>query len=268
MADAKPLPELEALRRRLADEEASYAQALAELDQKAAAALPGETAADTRELLRELNELWTPATGPRASGLTAGLARRAWDALTPALERQARFNAVLVRLLNAQREQTAAHHARLGELAAALVGYAQRVEPVVDARDDVRIACAPTEAHQQLEIFRRRLEQTDERLAGLVALRDRIEALSEEVRGLHAGQCHRNLNYATRPRPRIVAVSLFPIASRALRAYRAINRAQFRGLQSFLLHPASSANKSSIVSRRMSVVISPPRTATTGGRGT
>jgi SAM-dependent methyltransferase len=187
VADAKPLPELEALRRRLADEEASYAQALAELDQKAAAALPGETAADTRELLRELNELWTAAPGPRASGLTAGLARRAWDALTPALERQARFNAVLVRLLNAQREQTAAHHARLGELAAALVGYAQRVEPVVDARDDVRIAQAPTEAHQQLEIFRRRLEQMDERLAGLLALRDRIEALSEEVRALREG---------------------------------------------------------------------------------
>ena len=130
MADAKPLPELQALRRRLADEEASYEQALAELDRTAAAALPDDATADTRELLRELNELWTPAAGPRASGLTAGIARRAWDALGPALERQSRFNAVLVRLLNAQREQTAAYHARLGELAAALVGYAQRVEPV------------------------------------------------------------------------------------------------------------------------------------------
>src|SRR4029453_3429063 len=90
----------------------------------------------------------------------------------------------------------------------------------------------------------------------------------KELRGLHAGQSHRNLIYTTRPRPRIVAVSLFPIPSRALHAYRATNRAQFRRLQSFLLHPASSANKSSMVSRLMSVVISPPRTATTGGRGT
>jgi O-antigen chain-terminating methyltransferase len=184
VADAKPLPELQALRRRLADEEASYAHGLAELDQKAAAALPEETPADTRELLRELNELWTQADGPRASGLTAALARRAWDALTPALERQARFNALLVRLLNAQREQTAAHRARLGELAAALVGYAQRVEPLVDARDDVRVARSPTDAHQQLDAFRARLEQMDERLSGLLALRDRVEALSEELRAL------------------------------------------------------------------------------------
>jgi hypothetical protein len=37
---------------------------------------------------------------------------------------------------------------------------------------------------------------------------------------------------------------------------------------SLLRHPASSANKSSIVSRRMSVLILPALTAMTGGRGT
>jgi len=187
VADAKPLPELQALARRLEDAEASYAHALAELDRSAAAALPQQADPATRALLAELNELWTAAPGPRAAGLGAALARRAWDALGPALERQARFNAVLVRLLNAERERAAARHARLAELAAALVGYAQRVEPVVDARDDVRIARAPTEAQQQLEIFGRRLEQMAERLAGLVALRDRVEALSEEVRALREG---------------------------------------------------------------------------------
>ncbi len=187
MADAKPLPELEALRRRLEDAEASYAQALAALDEKARAALPEEAGPEARALLSELNELWTPAPGPRAAGLTAALARRAWDALSPALERQARFNALLVRLLNAQREQSTAYHGRLADLASALVGYAQRVEPVVDARDDVRIARAPTEAQQLLEIFGRRLEQMAERLSGLVALRDRVETLSEELRALREG---------------------------------------------------------------------------------
>ena len=187
MADAKPLPELEALRRRLEDEEAAYAQALAALDSKARLALPEETAVLASELLRELNELWTPPSAPKAAGLSAALARRAWDAIGPAVERQARFNAVLVRLLNTQRENTARFHAQLRELSAAVVGYAQRVEPVVDARDDVRVARAPTDAQQQLDVFGRRLEQMSERLAGLVALRDRIEALSEEVRALREG---------------------------------------------------------------------------------
>ena len=145
VADAKPLPELEALRRRLEDEEAAYAQALAALDSKARLALPEETAVLASELLRELNELWTPPSAPKAAGLSAALARRAWDAIGPAVERQARFNAVLVRLLNTQRENAARFHAQLRELAAAVVGYAQRVEPVVDARDDVRVARAPTE---------------------------------------------------------------------------------------------------------------------------
>jgi SAM-dependent methyltransferase len=187
VAEAKPLPELEALRRRLEDAEASYVQALAELDLRAREALPEAAGPETRELLRQLNELWTPAPGPRAAGLTAAIARRAWDAVSPALERQAAFNAVLVRLLNAEREQGAAHRERLGALSAALVGYAQRVEPVIDARDDVRVARSPSEAHQQLQAFSARLERLAERLSGLVALRDRVEALSEELRALREG---------------------------------------------------------------------------------
>src|SRR5262249_2074605 len=177
----------EALRRRLEDAEASYAEALAELDLRARDSLPEEPGPETRELLGQLNELWTPAPGPRAAGPTGARARRASGALRPALERQARFNAVLVRLLNQQREQQAAARARHGELAAALVGYAQRVEPVIDARDEVRVARAPTEAQQQLEIFAARLHAMAERLSGLLALRDRVEALSEELRALRAG---------------------------------------------------------------------------------
>jgi O-antigen chain-terminating methyltransferase len=67
------------------------------------------------------------------------------------------------------------------------VGYAQRVEPVVDARDDVRAARAPSDAHQAIAVLERRLESMGERLSGLLALRDRIEALSEELRALRGG---------------------------------------------------------------------------------
>lgn len=187
MADAKPIAELEALSRRLEDEEASYAEALADLDRQASVALPDETGPEIKDLLHELNQLWTAASPPRAGGLGGALGRRAWDALAPALERQARFNAVLVRLMNAQLEHSSRYHARLRELGAALVRYAQRVEPVIDARDDMRVARTPSETSQVLDAFAGRLEQMRERLSGLLALRDRTEALSEEVRALRAG---------------------------------------------------------------------------------
>jgi O-antigen chain-terminating methyltransferase len=102
------------------------------------------------------------------------------------IERQERFNAALVRLLNAHLDRTARLHASLRELAEALVHYAQRVEPVMDARDRMRVALAPTRADLILEAFDRRLEAMGQRLDGLVALRDRMEVVSEEVRALRA----------------------------------------------------------------------------------
>jgi O-antigen chain-terminating methyltransferase len=220
VADAKPLAEaLEALRRRLEDEEASYAAALAELDQKASLALPEETGPEVPELLSELNQLWTMAEGPRGSGLGKAIERRAWDALMPVVERQARFNAVLVRLLNAQLEHSARYHARLRELGAALVRYAQRVEPVVDARDDMRVARTPTEADHVLQVFASRLEAMSERLSGLLALKDRAEALSEELRALREGLA------AAAPAPEIAAAAVRSAADSAYTAFE--NR--FRG---------------------------------------
>jgi SAM-dependent methyltransferase len=178
---------LEALRRRLEDEESAYAAALKALDELAAFPLPEETGPEIQELLRELNELWAPAAPSPGRGLAGVLARRTLAALGPLFEQQVRFNEVLVRLLNAQLGHAARHHARLRELGAGLVRYAQRVEPIVDARDDMRVARAPTRAEQVLEVFDRRLEAMSERLEGLAALRDRIEVLSEEVRAVRGG---------------------------------------------------------------------------------
>lgn len=181
MTDEALHPALEKLRRRLEDEEASYAEALAALDRRAAYPLPDEEGSEVRELLAELNAPWPSPPRPGGRGLGAAIDRRALGALSSVIERQARFNAVLVRLLNAYLEAMARHHARDRELRDALVRYAQRVEPVMDARDDMRVAQAPTRAEQVLEAFGCRLDEMGRRLEGLIALRDRVEVLSEEV---------------------------------------------------------------------------------------
>jgi O-antigen chain-terminating methyltransferase len=177
-------PDLEPLRRRLEEEEKAYAEALGALDRLAAFSRPAEAAPPAPDELAQLNALWPAPPRPEATGLGGALRARAWDALAPVVQRQERFNAALVRLLNAHLERTTILHAGLRELAAAVVRYAQRVEPVMDARDQARVATAPTEAHVLLEVFARRLEALRERLEGLLALRDRLEALSEEVRAV------------------------------------------------------------------------------------
>jgi O-antigen chain-terminating methyltransferase len=182
--DVKDHPALEPLRRRLAEEEAAYAEALAELDRLAAAAVPPSLPAADAEV-DALNALWqpAPAAGP---GPASALRRALVAALRPALQRQAEFNAVLVRALNARREREQAAEAGRRALADALVRYAQRVEPVMDARDRVRVAEAPTDAQLVLQAFEQRIDALQARLDGLLALRDRLEALSEEMRALRS----------------------------------------------------------------------------------
>ena len=179
-------PALTQLRRRLEDEEAAYAEALAGLDRVAPLPLPEETGPEVRELLGELNGLCGAPPPPGGAGLAAAVDRRVLQAVRPVAERQARFNAVLVRLLNAHLEHGFRHRAGLRALSEALVRFAQRVEPVMDARDQARVATAPTDAQVLLEVFGRRLDAMRERLEALVALRDRLEVVSEEVRALRA----------------------------------------------------------------------------------
>jgi O-antigen chain-terminating methyltransferase len=187
VADQTRRDELEEIRRRLEDEEAAYAAALAALDEVAVYPLPEETGPEVQDLLSELNALAGSTPPPPARGLAGVLDRRRREALAPLLERHTRFHEVLVRMLNARRDHDARHHARLRALAEALVRYAQRVEPIIDARDDMRVATVPTRAEQVLEIFGRRLASAQQRLEGLLALRDRIDVLSEEVAAIRRG---------------------------------------------------------------------------------
>lgn len=160
-------PALEGLRARLGEEEAAYAEVLAAIDRLSAFALPAESAPQVREQLLRLNELWAAPPRPAGGGLGGALRRRSWDAVSPALGRQEAFNSALVQLLNAYLEQSEGLHRHLRELAGALVRYAQRVAPVVDARDRVASALATTRAELVLEAFDRRLESLERRLAAL-----------------------------------------------------------------------------------------------------
>ncbi len=160
-------PALEALRARLAEEEAAYADVLAAVDRLSNLTLPAEAAPEVRERLAELNALWSSAPPPTGGGIGGLVRQQAFTALGPALERQQAFNAALVQLLNGYLTQADALHARLRELAGALVRYAQRVEPVVDARARVATALATTRSELLLEAFDRRLESLARRLDGI-----------------------------------------------------------------------------------------------------
>ena len=181
---------LEPLRQRLEIEEQAYAEVLAAVDRLAAFALPAEAAPAAREKLERLNELWQAAPRPSGGGLFGRLRQRVFDVLAPALARQAEFNAGLVQLLNERLAAQDGFDAGLRELAGALVRYAQRVLPLLDARDRVVSALTTTRAELVLDAFGRRLEvharraQALEGLLGLLALRDRLEALGEELRAL------------------------------------------------------------------------------------
>jgi SAM-dependent methyltransferase len=110
--------------------------------------------------------------------------RKRWEHFAPVFQRQTEFNSTLVQMLNGYLDETARLHARLAQLASALVQYLQRVLPVVDARDRVASALATTRAELVLEAFDRRQESLARRLEGLLALRDRVETVSEEVRAM------------------------------------------------------------------------------------
>ena len=122
VADAKDHPALEPLRRRLADEEAAYAEALAALDRPRPSSPASRARPRPASPRGELNELWSPAEPRAGAGLSAALARRAFAALTPgarapgAVQRGARAAAE-----RAARAGGARSDARLG----ALVGRAR-----------------------------------------------------------------------------------------------------------------------------------------------
>jgi SAM-dependent methyltransferase len=177
-------PELAALRTRLAEEERAYASLLSALDALAALPLPAQRLTSLPQQMARLNEVWEVPGPPAGGGLAGRAHRKRWELFAPVFQRQTEFNSTLVQILNGYLEETAGLHARLAEMTSVLVQYLQRVLPVVDARDRVATALATTRAELVLESFDRRQESLARRLEGLLALRDRVEVASEEVRAI------------------------------------------------------------------------------------
>jgi SAM-dependent methyltransferase len=177
-------PELAALQRRLEEEEATYASLLAAVDALAGFPLPYERRPELSGQLLALNEACRPAPRPDGGGLSGRLRQRAWDAVAPAFEQQARFNSLLVQVLNGFVDESAKLYAHLRDLTAATLRHTQRLLPVMDARDRVATALATTRAELILEAFDRRQEALGRRLEGLLALRARVAAMGEEVGAL------------------------------------------------------------------------------------
>jgi SAM-dependent methyltransferase len=177
-------PDLVALRKALEREESAYAEVLAAVDGLAAFALPAEALPDLPQRLERLNAAWPTAPRPEGRGLGAALRKRAFDALGPALARQGEFNALLVQILNGTLAERARLEAHLRDVVQAVVRYMQRVQPLVDARARMGTAHATTRAELILEAFDRRQESLGRRFDGLLALRDRMETLGEEVRAV------------------------------------------------------------------------------------
>jgi O-antigen chain-terminating methyltransferase len=217
-------PALENLRARLDEEEAAYGDVLAAVDRLAEFALPAEAAPEIHDRLERLNSLWAAPERPASGGLGGALRQRAWDAVAPALERQTEFNAALVQLLNAYLAQSDRIHARLRELSSALARYAQRVQPLVDARDRVATALATTRSELVLESFDRRLESLARRLAGLLALRDGLETISAEVRAVHGSLV------AAAPPPSVAAAAARAAKESVSRAFASRFRDRTDGL--------------------------------------
>ena len=104
--------------------------------------------------------------------------------MAPALDRQVEFNSAVVQLLNGHLEDAARMRAHVAQVVSTLVQYLQRVLPVMDTRDRVSAGLATTRAELILEAFDRRQESAARRLEGLLAMRDRLDTLSEEMRAL------------------------------------------------------------------------------------
>jgi len=176
--------DLDALRRKLEEHEKAYGSLLDALDRLAAFSLPAEQLPEMALQMGQLNSLWERDSPPPSPGLSWSPSRIVWNVMEPALDRQRDFNSVLVQVLNGYLDETARLHSHLREVVGTLVRYLQQVLPLVDARDRVATALATTRAELVLEAFDRRQETLARRIDGLMALRDRLEVVAAEVRGV------------------------------------------------------------------------------------
>jgi O-antigen chain-terminating methyltransferase len=184
--EAEPAePTLSMLEQKLEEEEGVYAEFLARVDELSRNPAPFDRDPGIPGLLAELNasEALRPEEAPRPRG---GLLRRVarkllapeLEALDRALTRQRRFDSILVQVLNRLSETANGAAARSAEFASALVGFSQRIDRVVDAKDRLYASLGNRRADLLLDAMEKRLETV--RL-GIERARERMDGMSSAL---------------------------------------------------------------------------------------
>jgi SAM-dependent methyltransferase len=181
-------PTLAELEQKLEQEDELYGELLAALDRLSANPPLHERDPEISGLLAELNRFAAPSpeerarTSPGIKGLLRRLARKLLepelDALERALARERRFDSLVVQSLNRIAESENAQGARAAEFASALVGFAQRIDRLADAKDRLYASLGNRRSDLLLEAMDKRLESV--RLA-VAKAQERLEGLSTAV---------------------------------------------------------------------------------------
>jgi SAM-dependent methyltransferase len=172
----------------LDEEEGVYLEFLAKIDRLSSNPAPYERDPRIPELLAELNrKVAIPAEKPRSDpkGLK-GLARRtARRLLAPdltrlenAIARERELHSTLVQFLNRLSESANASGARAAEFASALVGFAQRIDRLADAKDRLYASLENRRSDLILESMDKRVEAV--RL-GIRKAQERLEGMSTSL---------------------------------------------------------------------------------------
>jgi len=183
-------PGLSELKQKLSEEERTYAELLALLDELAEAHLPYDLDPEIPSQLSKLNETWEIGEiGPPSDSIPGGLkgllrrtVRKLIDPelapLQEALARQQAFNSFTVQFLNRYMDAAHQHALRLGEFSSALVRYAQRVDRLADAKDRLYAQLGNTRNDLLLEAMDKRVETIT---LGLKRAHSKLESMMSGV---------------------------------------------------------------------------------------
>jgi len=189
-------PTLSELKNKLSEEEELYIELLAKIDELSRIRAPYAQDETLPELLSSLNDApaLTPSEPPPGGGLMHRIARSLLrpelEALRAQLTMQQSFNRDLVQFLNRFAETTNRAAAAQAEFTSTLVGFAQRIDRLADAKDRLYASLGNTRADLLLEAMDKRLEHVS---LGLRRLSERFSGVEtsltvarSELRGLEA----------------------------------------------------------------------------------